>query len=76
MTGERATPAGRIIIGDAAQTMDRLDQGTADMIFADPPYNLQLRGQLIPPNNTRAEGVDAGRTQLTAFAATDDHTRR
>jgi modification methylase len=74
MTGERAIPAGEILVGDAVEIMNRLEQGTADMIFADPPYNLQLQGELVRPNNTRVDGVDAGWDKFTDFAAYDDFT--
>ncbi|MDX1484662.1 MAG: site-specific DNA-methyltransferase [Alphaproteobacteria bacterium] len=76
MTGERAIPAGEIIVGDAVQTMNCLKAGTADMIFADPPYNLQLQGELVRPNNTRVDGVDAGWDKFSGFSAYDDFTRR
>ena len=76
MTGERAIQAGEILVGDAVEIMNRLKQGTADMIFADPPYNLQLRGELVRPNNTRVDGVDSGWDKFTDFAAYDDFTRR
>ncbi len=74
MTGERAIPTGEILVGDAVEIMNRLDEGTADMIFADPPYNLQLRGELVRPNNTRVDGVDAGWDKFADFKAYDDFT--
>ncbi len=75
MTGERAIPAGQILVGDAVEIMNRLEEGTADMIFADPPYNLQLKGELIRPNNTRVDGVNAGWDRFKDFAAYDEFTR-
>ncbi len=75
MTGEKTIPAGEILIGDAVEIMNRLKEGTADMIFADPPYNLQLQGELVRPNNTRVDGVDAGWDKFTDFQAYDDFTR-
>ncbi|HSR72976.1 MAG TPA: site-specific DNA-methyltransferase, partial [Kiloniellales bacterium] len=38
--------------------MERLPEGSVDLIFADPPYNLQLAGELYRPNNSRVAGVD------------------
>jgi modification methylase len=76
MTGERAIPAGEILVGDSVDIMNRLKEGTADMIFADPPYNLQLQGELVRPNNTRVDGVDAGWDKFKDFAAYDEFTRR
>ncbi|MCZ6636667.1 MAG: site-specific DNA-methyltransferase [Alphaproteobacteria bacterium] len=75
MTGERTIPAGEILIGDAVEIMNCLKEGTADMIFADPPYNLQLQGELVRPNNTRVDGVDAGWDKFADFQAYDDFTR-
>ena len=46
------------------------------MIFADPPYNLQLEGELLRPNNTRVDGVDEELGPFDGFAAYDDFTRR
>jgi modification methylase len=50
--------ANRIIIGDCIAELRALPKGSADLIFADPPYNLQLEGELMRPNNTRVDGVD------------------
>lgn len=47
-----------VLHGDCAALMKRLPAGHADMVFADPPYNLQLGGELTRPNNTRVDGVD------------------
>ena len=64
-----------ILIGDAVETMSCLKEGVADMIFADPPYNLQLQGELVRPNNTRVDGVDNGWDKFDSFKAYDDFTR-
>lgn len=45
------------------------------MIFADPPYNLQLEGELRRPNNTRVEGVDDDWDKFSSFRAYDEFTR-
>ncbi len=75
MPGERAIPTGEILVGDSVEIMNRLDEGTADMIFADPPYNLQLQGELVRPNNTRVDGVDDDWDRFADFAAYDEFTR-
>ena len=74
MPGERAIPAGEILVGDSVEIMNRLDEGVADMIFADPPYNLQLQGELVRPNNTRVDGVDDDWDRFADFAAYDEFT--
>jgi modification methylase len=76
MPRERAEIPAEIIVGDAVETMNCLKEGSADMVFADPPYNLQLRGELVRPNNTRVDGVDAGWDQFSDFAEYDRFTRR
>jgi modification methylase len=55
--------------------MNGLPAGSVDMIFADPPYNLQLAGELVRPNNTRVDAVDDAWDQFADFAAYDDFTR-
>ena len=44
---------------------------SVDLVFADPPYNLQLAGELLRPNNTRVDGVDDEWDKLSSFAAYD-----
>src|SRR3569623_3715387 len=47
-----------IIEGDCIAAMNALPAGSVDMIFADPPYNLQLNGDLHRPNNSKVDAVD------------------
>ena len=47
-----------VLLGDSATVMDRLPAGHADMIFADPPYNLQLGDGLTRPDNSAVHGVN------------------
>jgi modification methylase len=47
-----------IIEGDCIAAMNALPAGSVDMIFADPPYNLQLQGDLHRPNNSKVDAVD------------------
>ncbi|MEE8536052.1 MAG: site-specific DNA-methyltransferase [Kiloniellales bacterium] len=56
--------------------MDGLAAGSVDMVFADPPYNLQLAGELIRPNHTRVEGVDEAWDRFADFSDYDAFTRR
>jgi modification methylase len=69
------SPEGRIEVGDCIAVMQALPQGSVDMIFADPPYNLQLKGELHRPNNTRVDGVDHAWDRIGDFAAYDRFTR-
>ena len=64
-----------IKVGDCIELMARMPEGSVDMIFADPPYNLQLARELLRPNHTRVEGVDDDWDKFDGFTAYDDFTR-
>ncbi len=64
-----------IINGDSIAEMANLPAGSADMVFADPPYNLQLGGELTRPNNTRVDGVDNDWDRFDSLDAYDRFTR-
>lgn len=64
----------RILKGACADVMNRMPEACVDMIFADPPYNLQLAGELHRPNNSRVDGVDALWDQFDGFQAYDRFT--
>jgi modification methylase len=55
--------------------MARLPERSVDMVFADPPYNLQLAGELRRPNNSRVDGVEEAWDRFPDRAAYDDFTR-
>ncbi len=61
--------------GDCIEVMRRLPDGAIDLIFADPPYNLQLRGELHRPDNSRVDAVDDDWDRFISFAAYDAFTR-
>jgi len=63
-------------VGDCIALMEQMPEGCAHMIFADPPYNLQLEGDLLRPNNSKVDGVDDAWDRFDTFAAYDDFTRR
>ncbi len=71
----RAPPSGRILIGDCVAEMAKLPAETVDLIFADPPYNLQLQGDLKRPDDSRVDAVDDDWDKFASFAAYDDFTR-
>ncbi len=70
-----SSPEGRIEVGDCIAVMQALQAGSVDMIFADPHYNLQLKGELHRPNNTVVDAVDDAWDQIGDFAAYDRFTR-
>ncbi|MEC7806537.1 MAG: hypothetical protein VYD75_05445, partial [Pseudomonadota bacterium] len=47
-----------IVLGDCVEVLNKLPEESVDLIFADPPYNLQLSGELLRPNNSKVMGVD------------------
>ena len=65
----------RIIEGDCLVEMARLPEGSVDLVFADPPYNLQLNGELHRPDNSRVDGVEAAWDKFAGFAGYDAFTR-
>src|SRR5690349_10307408 len=65
-----------ILQGDCVEVMNNLPEKSVDVIFADPPYNLQLQGALYRPNRTKVDPVDDAWDQFESFAAYDDFTRR
>ena len=65
----------RIVVGDCAKVMAEIPAESVDLIFADPPYNLQLSGELLRPNNTKVDGVDDEWDRFSDFAAYDAFTR-
>ncbi len=64
-----------IIIGDCIEEMAKLPSGSVDVIFADPPYNLQLTGELRRPNDSVVDAVDDAWDQFDDFAAYDAFTK-
>jgi modification methylase len=71
----RALPLNQILDGDCIEVMNSLPAGSVDLIFADPPYNLQLRGDLLRPDNSKVDAVDDHWDQFSGFAAYDKFTR-
>ena len=53
-----ALPLNTILGGDCIDVMNSLPAESVDLIFADPPYNLQLKGQLHRPDNSQVDAVD------------------
>src|ERR1700747_740837 len=64
-----------IIIGDCVAEMARLPAASVDLVFADPPYNLQLQGDLKRPDDSKVDAVDDHWDQFASFAVYDEFTR-
>ena len=65
----------RIFKGDCVAALDALPANSVDLIFADPPYNLQLNGDLSRPDQSKVDAVDDDWDQFESFAAYDAFTR-
>jgi modification methylase len=61
--------------GDCIEVMNSLPEASVDLIFADPPYNLQLKGNLHRPDNSMVDAVDDHWDQFDSFAVYDRFTR-
>lgn len=64
-----------ILLGDALEILPTLPPRSVDLVFADPPYNLQLQQELWRPNLTRVDAVDDAWDQFDGFDAYDAFTR-
>ena len=68
-------PLDQILAGDCMEALRTLPEKSMDLVFADPPYNLQLEQTLYRPNSTRVDAVDDAWDQFGSFAAYDRFTR-
>ncbi|MBY0421994.1 MAG: site-specific DNA-methyltransferase [Parvularculaceae bacterium] len=64
-----------VVEGCSIETMRRMPDASVDLVFADPPYNLQLGGELTRPDNSRVDGVDDAWDKFSSFAEYDRFTR-
>lgn len=64
-----------IFNGNCLEILDSLPEGSVDLVFADPPYNLQLRGDLFRPDSSRVDGVSADWDRFGTFEDYDEFTR-
>ena len=64
-----------IIQGDCIEQLRKLPDKSVDLVFADPPYNLQLGGDLLRPDNSKVDAVDDHWDQFESFKAYDDFTK-
>jgi len=67
--------APKILIGDCVAELAKIPADSVDLVFADPPYNLQLQGDLKRPDDSRVDAVDDDWDKFASFSAYDDFTR-
>ncbi len=65
-----------IHLGDCIEILKGLPDKSVDLVFADPPYNLQLGGDLLRPDNSKVDAVDDDWDQFASFEAYDQFTRQ
>jgi modification methylase len=65
----------RVHVGDCVAELSKLPAGSVDMVFADPPYNLQLQNDLKRPDDSKVDAVDDDWDKFSSFSAYDDFTR-
>lgn len=65
----------KIIEGDCIEELKKLANGSVDLVFADPPYFMQLGGALTRPDQSNVDGVDDEWDKFEDFAAYDNFTR-
>jgi len=71
----RAPAINCVLVGECLDEMQRLPVESVDLVFADPPYNLQLERDLLRPNNTVVDGVDDAWDRFASFADYDRFSR-
>jgi modification methylase len=71
-----ALPLDQILTGDCRDILPALPEKSVDLVFADPPYNLQLRQELYRPNKTRVAAVDDAWDRFESFNEYDAFTRQ
>jgi modification methylase len=70
-----SAPAHRVIVGDCLAELAKLPAASVDLVFADPPYNLQLASDLKRPDDSHVDAVNDDWDKFASFQAYDDFTR-
>ena len=72
--GEPGLPLDTILVGDSVEHMNALPEASVDLVFADPPYNLQLETGLTRPDQSHVDAVDDDWDKFESFAHYDAFT--
>ncbi len=75
-SGSGDLPLNQVLQGDCIDILKALPPASVDLVFADPPYNLQLKQELYRPNNTLVDAVNDEWDHFSSFQAYDDFARR
>ena len=71
---EKLNLKNKIINGDSLKELKKIPKETFDLIFADPPYNLQLKNQLTRPDRSKVSAVNEKWDQFESFKKYDNFT--
>ncbi len=66
----------KIILGNNVEILSQMPEKSVDLIFADPPYNLQLKNELYRPNQTKVNGVDDSWDKFNSMKEYDEFTKQ
>ena len=69
------TPTNSVLLGDCIEILGCMEAESVDLVFADPPYNLQLAGDLARPDQSRVDAVDDAWDKFGSFAEYDRFTK-
>src|SRR5512135_931253 len=72
--GVSEPPQARILVGDCVAEMAKLPAASVDLVFADPPYNLQLASDLKRPDDSHVDAVTDDLDKFASFKDYDDFT--
>jgi len=75
LRGPSGPAVNHVLVGDCLEKLAKLPDASVDLVFADPPYNLQLERELLRPNNTVVDGVDDAWDKFSSFADYDRFSR-
>ena len=71
-----SAPRDVILVGDCIEELEKLPAASVDLVFADPPYNLQLESALSRPDQSLVDAVDDDWDKFASFGDYDSFTRR
>src|SRR5215472_14414854 len=69
-----AAASTRVVVGDCVAELEKLPAACVDLVFADPPYNLQLQGDLKRPDDSRVDAVGDTWDKFRRFGPNYDFT--
>ncbi len=69
-------PLDTLLPGNCLEILTTLPENSVDLVFADPPYNLQLQNDLYRPNLSKVDAVNDGWDKFSSFAEYDEFTRQ